>query len=637
VQFLSEGVSKLSTLKPPRVYDLDMSLSPVRLLDPEVVSRIAAGEVVDRPASVLKELLDNAIDAGARSVRVLIVDAGLKRLEVEDDGRGMSPADLRVCTLRHATSKIHNLDDLDAIESLGFRGEALAAVASVAKLQIETFREGEGAWSWSALGSTQGELTPASRSLGTRVRVEDLFFNVPARKKFLRSLSSEFAETRTVLHAVAMTHPEISFEWHFITEKGELKEQAHLEASGLVERLRALQSAEGEILYLDQSDVAPGVRRVQAAFYKAPVSSRFQRDIQLSVNGRPVTDKRLPYALREAYNGLIEVGQYPVGAIALDVDPSQIDVNIHPQKKEIRWPREFNLASMAYGLLRPHFELSRAAVPDSYSAQSLSIFDQSSSAPSPSLGGGGLSSLGDPRRESSPQQQAGDFSSERQSHEPYQPQAKSSAFSSSTRREEAPPTFRFNELRVVGEVGAAWIVCESSQGLVLIDQHAAHERVNFERILRSANLLRSKPLLIPHVQKLPAYFAEAKAELAELLSELGFEISEESLADSASDTLEFIAVPEADRVLAWDDILEDIFRDFRRDSQISHWPAHLRMRLAASLSCHGSVRRGQRLSNEEIRALLVSMDQVEWGGLCPHGRPVWLPLTHHWIEEQFHR
>lgn len=607
-----------------------MSLAPIRLLDPEVVSRIAAGEVVDRPASVLKELLDNSIDAGAKSIRVLVVEAGLKRLEVEDDGAGLTPEDLKVCTLRHATSKISGLDDLDAIGSLGFRGEALAAIASVSKLNIETYRDGSGSWTWQSLGSTQGELLPSSRTRGTRVRVEDLFFNVPARKKFLKSVSSEYSETRNILQAVAFSHPELSFEWHFINEKGELKEQARLPASSLVERLRALHELEGEILYIDSADPAPGVRRVQAAFYKAPVSSRFQKDIQLSVNGRPVTDKRLPYSLREAYNGLIEVGQYPVGVISMDVDPSEIDVNIHPQKKEIRWPKEFNLASMAYGLLRPHFELSRQApAPQS---EPISFFDNI--APAARSGNPSLTttrSWADPAATNWAPPAANSWVPPTTTARPV------SSKSSFSKKEETLPPFRFAELRTVGEVGAAWIVCESPQGFILIDQHAAHERVNFERILRSKQLLRSKPLLIPHVQALPPHFADSKTEVAGVLAELGFEVSEESLSDTDSDTLELIAVPEADRSIAWDDLLEDIFSDVQAGSQIAHWPEHLRVRLAASLSCHGSVRRGQRLTNDEIKALLASMDEVEWGGLCPHGRPVWLPLSHEWVEEQFHR
>jgi DNA mismatch repair protein MutL len=481
------------------------------------------------------------------------------------------------------------------------------------------------------------------------VRVEDLFFNVPARKKFLRSVSAEYSETRSILQAVALTHPELAFEWHFINEKGELKEQLQLKPSSLVERLQQIQRIEGEVLYVDQADPAPGVSRVQAAFYKAPVSSRFQKDIQLAVNGRPVSDKRLPYSMREAFNGLIEVGQYPVGVLALDVDPSQIDVNIHPQKKEIRWPKEFNLASMAYGLLRPHFEVKRE-VSQAPQADTLCFFDSTapfaraatlfsdSLAPSTSWSERPtLSSVGGESQTSAPARSESPYVSHEVSTPAFASTFTQRSTSPALGKEELRPFFRFAELRVVGEAGAAWIICESPQGLVLIDQHAAHERVNFERILKSKVLLRSKPLLIPYVQALPPHFAESKAAVAGVLTELGFEISDESLEDKESDTLEFIAVPEADRTIAWDDLLQSIFKDFQDGSQISHWPEHLRLRLAASLSCHGSVRRGQRLGHEQIRALLLSMDEVEWGGLCPHGRPVWLPLSHDWIEEQFHR
>lgn len=612
-----------------------MSPPAVRLLDPEIVSRIAAGEVVDRPASVLKELLDNSIDAGATHIRVLVIDAGLRKLEVEDNGAGMSPEDLKVCTLRHATSKIQKLDDLDAILSLGFRGEALAAVASVAKLKIETARGDSGAWIFESLGSTQGSLKPTTRSKGTKVTVEDLFFNVPARKKFLKNVSSEFSETRDVLWAVALAHPSIAFEWHFITDKGELKEQESLHPSSLAERLRALHKIEGEILVTDGKDTMEGILRAEAAFYKAPVASRFQKSIHLTVNGRPIQDKRLPYSLREAYSGLIEVGQYPVGVLHLEVDPSLIDVNIHPQKKEIRWPKEFNLSSFAYRLLRPHFEVRNLASfsTQSTSTQEISFWETSLSSPE-------LPSISSTASRLAYENLSDTASSSASSLSSFSPAPKESISAPIRARLAAPiesrPTFRFQELRVVGELGAAWIVCEAPTGMILIDQHAAHERVNFELILRSKTLLRSKALLIPYVQTLPPYLADQKEILIKTLEDLGFEVSQDS-QDSSEDSLEFIAVPEADRYVPWDSILSQIFLELQSGQLIEHWPDHLKYKLAASLSCHGSVRRGQRLNHDQIKALLVSMDEIQWGGLCPHGRPVWLSLSHDWIEEQFHR
>lgn len=604
-----------------------MSLKAIRLLDPEIVSRIAAGEVVDRPASVLKELLDNSLDAGATHIRVLVVDAGLKKLEVEDNGSGMSPDDLKVCTLRHATSKIQNMDDLDAIGSLGFRGEALAAVASVAKLKIETFRSDTGSWVFESLGSPQGTLKPASRERGTKVSVEDLFFNVPARKKFLKNLSSEFSETRDILWAVALSHPKVSFEWHFISDKGELKEQETLNSGSLADRVKSLHKIDGQLLSVEGSDPSQGILRAEASFYKAPVSSRFQKSIHLTVNGRPVNDKRLPYSLREAYSGLIEMGQYPVGVLHLEVDPSQIDVNIHPQKKEIRWPKEFNLASFAYRLLRPHFEVQeRHAELTINNELSLPIFD------SPHTLSQSSASSWKPQESQWKSQDQKAWTTLHQDTF-----ANISAPSVNLPiNNEIRPHFRFQDLKVVGEVGAAWIVCESTDGMILIDQHAAHERVNFERILLSKNLLRSKALLIPYLQKLPPYLADQKAALIEVLEEIGFEVSEDSF-DKTEDQLEFIAVPEADRPLEWGQLLSQIFLELQKGDLIHHWPSHLKYKLAASLSCHGSVRRGQRLNHDQIKALLESMDSIQWGGLCPHGRPVWLLMSHLFIEERFHR
>ncbi len=603
-----------------------MSLRPVRLLPSEVVHRIAAGEVVDRPASALKELLDNALDAGARSVRVLLVEAGLGRIEVEDDGQGLSREDLEVCAQRHATSKISSLEDLEAVLSLGFRGEALSAIASVSRLRIESYREGSGAWALEIKGGGRQQITPSSRARGTKVVVEDLFFNVPARRKFLKSPGAELAESQETLINVALSHPGVAFEWHLLDSQGELKRQRQLPAATLAERFAQLSPEEGELLHFTQQPSVPGIRQIEAVVYRPPVSSRFQKSLRLSVNGRPVQDKRLPYALREAFAGLIEVGQYPVGLIRIDVDPSLIDVNIHPQKKEVRWPNDVSLASLVYSVLRPRFEvapkpLAPVAIQESLTWDLAPIGTRVEP----------IAEAREPRY--APESSDVGLPTTSPSWSPAAWVPALSAPRAPALTAERGPRFRFSALRVVGEVGAAWILCESPEGLILIDQHAAHERVSYERVLRSKELLRPKLLLMPVQWKIPLELKGREAELRVLLESLGFEVSDES----PEGMLELLAVPESERKIDWSEVLETLSSNLIHEGEIQGFAEALKARIAASVACHGSVRRGQRLGHEQISALLQSLDEVQWGGLCPHGRPVWFLLSHEQIETLFHR
>jgi DNA mismatch repair protein MutL len=623
----------LTTLEVPLVETAHSRASAprkIRLLAQEVIHRIAAGEVVDRPASVLKELLDNSIDAGADKTRVLISDGGLRLLEVEDNGCGMSREDLELCLLRHATSKISSLEELDAISSLGFRGEALAAISSVSKLKMESAQANEESWLLETLGGTQPKIIPASARRGTRTQVSDLFFNVPARKKFLKALGSELNECLEVLNAVALAHPEISFEWHALDhESGEVKKAGLWPAGTLIERFRQVHGHDGEILYVDHTPSAPEIIRAQIAVYRPPVSSPFQKSIHLSVNGRPVMDKRLPYALRESLSGLIEMGRYPILQANLDVDVHSVDVNIHPQKKEIRWPANFSLASFLYSILRPQFEV-RTPMPTAPAHQS-GLFtspgfsaipatapfapistDKTELSHSPELR---------PPSSESPSDRIGTF--ETDAPRIFSPAPKLRA------PLESRPAFRFSELRIIGEASASWLLCESVNGLIVIDQHAAHERVNYEKILCRPQLLRSKPLLIPVPVPKDLEWEGLQADFQRALEDLSFEFSD--------DGAQIIAVPEADRKMAWGELFHDILDELRSGSLHVNRAQEFKQKIAASLSCHGSVRRGQRLTHDEIRALLKSMDEVQWGGLCPHGRPVWLELNNRFLEESFHR
>ena len=645
----------------------------IQLLPRELIHRIAAGEIVDRPASVLKELIENSIDAGSTHVKITLVDGGLQLIQVEDNGWGLSHDDLEACVQRHATSKIRALEELDSIATLGFRGEALAAVASVSRLNIETHREGNGSWKLEVVGGAKQPISPTPRAKGTKISVADLFFNIPARRKFLKRASTEAQECADLLESLALTHPEVAFEWYLIHAKGEIRSQAQLPRESAVDRFVRVLPMGGDVFHVEREGPVEGVSHIEILGYKPPIANTFQKNVRLSVNGRFITDKRLPYALREAFAGLIEVGAYPCVFVNLKVDPSTIDVNIHPQKKEIRWPTGFSLGGLVYSLIRPVFEISQnfrketndkipnfdlPLLPEAAPASSVTTsnfrFEPGSST--------NLASVPHSRASAShadgapcwkPQISPGPYSqvpaaigitdshlssqaNPRFGVNPNLPLvAPREGSSQNVVSKSSVPPFDFKNLRVIGESGAAWIVCESPDGVVIIDQHAAHERVMFERILKSKNLLRSKPLLLPLKIPLAIGVNGHDPKLRALLESLGFELSDPELHSDSE--LEFIAMPEADRSVNWSKILEKIFFEAAHDEVSSSPLATITAKLAASLACHGSVRRGQRLSEPQIRDLLRDLSDVEWGGLCPHGRPLWLLIRNTEIEEQFHR
>jgi DNA mismatch repair protein MutL len=373
-----------------------------------------------------------------------------------------------------------------------------------------------------------------------------------------------------------------------------------------------------------------GLNKVLIFAARAPISYKNQNQIYLFVNGRPINDKRLAYSLREAYSGLIEVGMFPAVCVCIDANPIMIDVNIHPQKKEIRWPQGFSLASIIYRLLRPHLELRPTALPleQSVVADNLQAQPQSQSNHQPDLLSfmASFSSLENTQNYAKPVYKT--FSSNHNlsaQNASYEPVKSSSNFN------EVP---KFSQLRVVGELGAAWLLLESEAGLVIVDQHAAHERIQFERILKNRQLLRAKPMLVPHKIKIPYYLEDQKADIKNWLESFSFELDEDA---TQKNTLTLIAVPEADRKIAWDSLIEDVFTQLKNENKSKALHDQLQVKIASSLACHSSVRRGQRLTHEEISALLNDLDKVDWKGLCPHGRPLWYLLSHNHIEEIFHR
>jgi len=595
---------------------------PVKVLDQDVIHRIAAGEVVDRPASVLKELIENSIDAGSTSVKVTIVGGGLKSIVVEDDGWGMSQDDLSLCLRRHATSKIKKIEDLEKLFSLGFRGEALSAISSVSQIQIDSRLEGAEAWVLEANGGIENQIKPSSRKVGTRIEVKNLFYNVPARKKFIKSMSAEARACTDVLDHLAVSYPEVSLSWFLIKDSGELSQELTVQASELSSRVKAVRGILDKPHHIKETENLPeGLNSVELVFWGPPNFFPTQKNISLTVNGRAVHDKRLGYALREAYYGLIPVGVFPAVHVSVEVDPDIIDANIHPQKKELRWPKGFSLSGIVYRLIRPYFDLvkhqeAKQVVQGSFFEEQVSP-DRSIRTESQSAHSNGMMSF--------------DFAPAK----PQQTNQQKSVSVNQTSNSETEFKRYFSAMRVVGEVGARWIILESHKGLFIVDQHAAHERINFEKFFTKPDLIRSKPLLTPLEITLPQGVVDKRDSLMVTLESFGFEFNKE--ATVSTKCIELIAVPEADRKLRWSDWLKEVFDAMEQDEEVLGLKDKIKTHVAASLACHGSVRFGQRLDREQIKSLLEDMDRVQWSRYCPHGRPVSFELPHEQLEKSFDR
>lgn len=582
--------------------------SKIRLLDQSIIHRIAAGEVVENPASVIKELVENSLDAGATHISVKLISAGFDLIEVQDNGLGMSQEDLEVCCHRHATSKIHDIQDLDHISSLGFRGEALAALSAISQLEIiSRARDAQEAWVLKRSGSEYSTM-PSTRNIGTTLRVQQLFFNTPVRLKFMKSQNSEASKCVRVFHELAAAHPERSLSLYLMNSTGEIDDEYIFSAASREKRVSQIFNKDEDTFFHASSMTFPkGLKNLDLIFQKAPNFCRNSREIYFVVNGRCIEDKRLPHVLREAFGSLIEVGSYPRGIVYLDVDQSVVDINVHPQKKEVRWSQDFPLYSLVYEALKQKLNLPHS------SAGFFSVKDTPSAKQNTELN---VSFLGD-------------LMSHVPQNLPIKEVTSGSPYPSKDLKNSS--TTFFSSLRVVGEVGAAWLLCESPEGLVVIDQHAAHERVRFHEFMQQ-DLFPSTALLLPLKIKVPLAARGNEEKILQALESFGFE----GLCNTQGD-LEFFSEAKTERKVDWKEVFDEVFERSQGSEKIEALLQQLKIWIASSLACHGSVRRGQRLTSDEIKALLLQLDQVDWKEFCPHGRPTWLSFSHEKLEEEFHR
>ncbi len=564
-----------------------------------MVDRIAAGEVVERPASALKELVENALDAGAGNVTVRLSGGGIGLIEVSDDGCGMSPAEMRLALERHATSKLPT-DDISQVTSFGFRGEALPSIASVSRLTLESREAGADGWRIAVDHGVRAGEGPAALPPGTRVRIEDLFGKVPARRKFMRSARAEYAACLDTVKRLAMARSDVAF-----TFDHDGRRILSLQAADAPARVATLLSAE-----LDRHGVGVDCVRDGVALtgvVSLPTFNRGMADQQyLFVNSRPVKDRLLVGALRAAYRDLIARDRHPIAALFLDIPLDDVDVNVHPAKTEVRFRDPQAVRGLIVGGLRSALDAEghRSAAREQVMAP-LQWVTSEAHASTPAFA---TSAVNETRAlfDQAP----------------------------AARAEPAIAPVQSYPLGVArGQVGATYIVAEAKDGLVIVDQHAAHERLVLERLrsARSGGSVPRQDLLIPEVVELDEPDCDRLEGAAAELAALGLELERfgpgSMLVRSVPAPL---GSPDVNRLLA--DLAAEIAE---LGSAIS-----LQERLdlvEATIACHGSVRAGRVLSVAEMNALLREMEATPRSGQCNHGRPTWVKLARGDLEKLFGR
>jgi DNA mismatch repair protein MutL len=602
-----------------------MPAMPIRQLPEGLVNRIAAGEVVERPASVVKELIENALDAAATRIDVLTDGGGRRLIEVTDDGAGMPAADLALAVERHATSKLPD-DDLLAIRSLGFRGEALPSIGAVARLAVTTRHGSEPhAWNIRVDGGTKFALKPAALACGTQVEVRDLFYATPARLKFLRSDRSESEAIREIVRRLAMSRPDVAF-----TLAGEERAPVTWPARlpGAAGRLARLADILGPEFRANAVEVNGGNEKLAIEGFAAlPTHSRANSLGQyLFVNGRPVRDKLLIGAVRAAYADYLPRDRHPIVALFVTVDPREVDVNVHPAKAEVRFRdsglvRSFLVRTMQEALAR---EGRRTAT-------------TGGAATIAALRPAGLSARAGWDWRTSPARPGGAFAPTRGAAalaEPAQSAFEVGAPSADLREEEPTADWTTHPLGTArAQVHETYIVAQTPDGLVIIDQHAAHERIVYERLkaaLERTGVAR-QILLIPEIVELDESSVERLLARGDELARYGLAI--EPFGPGA------VAVRETPALLG-EINAQALVRDLAQHMQ--EWdealPLERRlMHVAATMACHGSVRAGRRLKPEEMNALLREMETTPNSGQCNHGRPTYIELKLGDIERLFGR
>ena len=579
-------------------------MGAIRPLPDLLINQIAAGEVVERPAAALKELVENSLDAGATRIDVDLAGGGIKRIRVVDDGGGIDREDLPLAVARHATSKIGSPSDLEAISTLGFRGEALASIAAVSRLALTSRAAGRPhAWRIEVDGGTIAPIAPAALAAGTSITIEELYFNTPARRKFLRTDQTEWAHCDETLTRIALAHPEVGFT---LTHNGRLVRR--LLPGPRAARVEALL---GDAFVRGSAQVGAEAAGVAISGYAIRPAHATQGSgtQMLFVNGRHVRDRMLAHAVREAYRDVLHHDRQPSYALWITIDPRRVDVNVHPQKTEVRFRDGGALHPFVRSAVERALAASASEAPAVSAADRLGI----AAARTPPLGGGRydagsapVATLAALALAAEPSPFYARLFGERGPGVPALPDT----------GDDHPLGFALAQLHGI------YVLAQNRAGLVLVDMHAAHERIVYERLKGAyAGRLPTQPLLVPATFAAEPVELAAAEEHAEALDRLGF-----SLSRLGPSTLAVRAIPaplaDADAATLARAVLHEL-----RDHGGSGAVDARRDELLSSMACHGSVRANRMLTATEMNALLREMEATERAGQCNHGRPTWYQLT----------
>lgn len=612
-------------------------MATIRLLPDQLISQIAAGEVVERPASALKELLENSLDAGSTDIQVSLLQGGIKQMRVTDNGAGVAKEDLMLALTRHATSKIASLEDLESVASLGFRGEALASIASISRTQLLSRQIGsKHAWRIKAEGSDVSVIEPAALDAGTVIEVSDLYFNTPARRKFLKTEATEFGHCEEMFTRIALSRPDVSL---MLQHNGRALSRF---AIGQAERrFSEVLGNEfvAESISVDES--AAGLRLWGMA--AKPTFNRNSRDTQyVYVNGRFVRDKVISHAIRQAYQDVLHHDRHPAFVLFLELDPNLVDVNVHPAKTEVRFRESQSIHRFIFHSLNKALAIptgvsnavtANQAQYNPFSPQALNLANASA----PTNSGFFY-----------PTQQSQINLSVQESSSFYQTlfggndnlNANGASFATNESTDNVLRAGALNEYPLgfaVGQVHGVYVLAQNKDGLVVVDMHAAHERIMYEKLKNAldSQAVQMQPLLLPvsfNADKLEvAAVNEALASNSATLQQLGFDI-----AILSPTTLAVRAVPtmlqDADAVTLARDVLRDL-----REYGASRVLTERRNELLGTMACHAAVRANRSLSIPEMNALLRDMEATERSGQCNHGRPTWFQVSMTDLDKMFMR
>ena len=600
-------------------------MSSIKILSPQLANQIAAGEVVERPASVLKELVENSLDAGAKRIDIEVEQGGVKLIKVRDDGTGIAETELALALSRHATSKIDDLQDLEAVATLGFRGEALASIASVSRLALTSNINGSGS-GWKAVSEGRDmevDLQPAAHPQGTSVEVRDLFFNTPARRKFLRTEGTEYNRIDDSIKKLALSRMDIAFS---LRHNQRAQINLHPAHSQLEQEKRVADicgpAFMPQALYVNND--RSGIRLW--GWMGLPTFSRSQADLQhFFVNGRGIRDKVVSHAIRQAYQDVLYHGRHPAFVLFLEIEPADVDVNVHPTKHEVRFRDSRAIHGFVYGTLskalaqdRPQDHLQVGEMPHQAKTEQQWQPNQSTLS---------LSASGQPPQGSANYAQFSETSrgSINTPMEAYQ-----SLYNRQMpdEQDDLPPMgFAIAQLKGI------YILAENAQGLIIVDMHAAHERITYERMKTAFDNqgLVSQPLLVPESLSVSEREADITDKSAEIFGQLGFVVER-----AATESIIVREIPAILRGSEVEGLLRDVISDLLMHGTSERIRHHIN-EILSTMACHGSVRANRKLTIPEMNALLRDMEATERSGQCNHGRPTWSQLSLDELDKLFLR